>query len=198
MPDNKNRSSKKMPEPSKPKGSLIKKLLIVFVILLLAGVGFALGIYLKLIDLQGITGNWKLHEYPVIGQYFTPPKTNFEPVELDDTSSVPAVMPQPQPMQQPAPPPTSSLNPADIDKDKLAKAKQQEEAKKISKLARLYENMKPDEAVPILNKMDDDTVIAILNKMDEGQVAKIMALFDPDRAARLSQTMMKVKTPTVP
>lgn len=198
MPDNRIKTPKKMSEASKSKGSLIKKLLIVFVILLLAGVGFALGIYLKLIDLQGMTGNWKLHEYPVIGQYFTSPKTNFEPVELDDGSSVPAVMPQPQTVQQPAPLPSSSLNPSDMDKDKLAKAKQQEEAKKLSKLARLYENMKPDEAVPILNKMDDDTVVAILNKMDEGQVAKIMALFDPDRAARLSQTMMKVKAPTVP
>lgn len=193
MAENNLKVSKRTPSQSQPKGSMLKKLLIVFVILLLAGVGFALGVYLKLIDLQGIAGNLKLHEYPVIGQYFTPPKTNFEPIDIDEASLIPKEPPQVQPVQQ-----INMLQPAtDIDKEKLAKAKQQEETKKLSKLARLYENMKPEEAVPILNKMDDDTVIAVLNKMDEGQVAKIMALFDPDRAARLSQSMIKVKAPTI-
>lgn len=192
----------KVPNPAnksaqipKSSGSIIKKLLIVFVILMLAGVGFALGIYLKLIDLQGLGDKWKLHDYPVIGQYFTPPKTNFETVDLEDQpAQIPTVPSQPagQAQVQPLTPP---LTP--VDKDKQAKIKQQEEAKRISKLARLYENMKPDEAVAILSKLDDTTIIDVFNKMDEAQVAKIMAQFDADRAARISQAMLKGKTPAI-
>lgn len=183
----------KSTQTSKPSGSIIKKLLIVFVLLMLAGVGFALGIYLKLIDLPGLADKWKLHEYPVIGQYFTPPKTNFEPVDLEDHPARISAVAVPPVVQPPIP----GLTPANIDKDKQAKIKQQEEAKRISKLARLYENMKPDEAVAILNKLDDATVIDIFNKMDEAQVAKIMGQFDADRAARISQAMLKGKTPAV-
>ena len=192
----------KVPNPAnksaqipKSSGSIIKKLLIVFVILMLAGVGFALGIYLKLIDLQGLGDKWKLHDYPVIGQYFTPPKTNFETVDLEDQ---PAQMPT-VPSQPAGQAPVQSLTPplTPVDKDKQAKIKQQEEAKRISKLARLYENMKPDEAVAILSKLDDTTIIDVFNRMDEAQVAKIMAQFDADRAARISQAMLKGKTPAI-
>lgn len=190
-------SANKSTQIPKSSGSLIKKLLIVFVILMLAGVGFALGIYLKLIDLPGLVDNWKLHEYPVIGQYFTPPKTNFEPVELEDQVARKPVNTSPPVVQPQVEPPSLGLPPADADKDKQAKIKQQEEMKRVSKLARLYENMKPEEAVAILNKLDDATVIAILNKMEEGQVAKIMAQFDADRAARISQAMLKGKTPAI-
>lgn len=195
----------KNPQPSRnvlestpKKGSILKKLLIVFVIIMVGGVGFALGVYLKLIDPQAIAAKMKLYEYPVIGQYFTPPKTNFEPVELENAPPVAepttpeTITPPAQLVQQVNP--TVTLN----NTDKLAKARQQEETKKISKLARLYENMKPEEVVPIMDKLEDDTVIALFNKMDEGQVAKIMALFDADRAARLSQAMLKVQTPAVP
>lgn len=195
---NKNLKSDRKTAGQQPqaKGSLLKKLLIVFVILMLAGVGFALGIYLKFIDPQAMVANLKLHEYPVIGQYFTSPKTNFEPVELEES---PSALPEgakslPQPVQQEK---QIVLSPGDSESEKLAKAKQLEETKRISKVARLYDNMKPEEVVPIMNKLNDDMVIAIFNKMDESQVAKIMALFDADRAARLSQAMLKVKTPAV-
>ncbi|MPM20336.1 hypothetical protein SDC9_66765 [bioreactor metagenome] len=193
---NLNSGPKKAGQQSQEKGSLLKKLLILFVILMLAGVGFGLGIYLKLIDPQAIISNLKLHEYPVIGQYFTPPKTNFEPVEIEDIplGSLEAQLPAAQPVQQDKP---IVLSPGDSESEKIAKAKQLEETKRISKVARLYENMKPEEVVLIMNKLDDDMVIAIFNKMDESQVAKVMALFDTDRAARLSQAMLKVKTPAV-
>lgn len=188
-------ASAKVSEESPPrKGSLFKKLLILFLILMLGGVGFALGIYLKFIDPQKILSNMKLHEYPVIGQYFAPPKTNFEPVELDNDSNL-ADIPKPvieQPVQQLTP-----VTPNEAEREKILKARQQEEIKKISKLARLYENMKPEEVVPIISKLDDTVIIAIFNKMDEAQVAKVMALLDADRAARLSQAMLKVKTPEV-
>ncbi|MGI6093384.1 MAG: magnesium transporter MgtE [Veillonellaceae bacterium] len=189
-------SQKTSGQQSQAKGSLFKKLLIAFVILMLTGVGFALGIYMKFIDPQAIIARLKLHEYPVIGQYFTPPTTNFEPVELENIEDIQppkAKKPADQPVKQEQQP--VLLPPSGSDSEKIAKAKQLEEAKRISKVARLYENMKPEEVVPIMNKLDDDMVIAIFNKMDESQVAKIMALLDVERAARLSQTMLKAQTP---
>lgn len=189
-------SSPVIEEQPKPRGSLLKKLLIAFVVLMLGGVGFALGIYLKLVDLPGLAKQWKLYDYPIVGQYFEKPQTNFEPVDLDpqenpvSPGAQPAALPSvvQQPLQPPQPPPLT-----DVEKEKQAKAKMQEETKRVAKLARMYENMKPEEVVAILDRLDDATVLAVLGKMDEGQVAKVMGLMDPNRAARLSQSMLKGK-----
>lgn len=192
-------SSPVISEPPRPRGSLMKKLLIIFVVLMLGGVGFALGIYLKIVDLPELAKKWKLYDYPVVGQYFEKPQTNFEPVDLGpqeapvspgaQPGTLPPAVQQPlQPLQPPAL--------TDAEKEKQAKAKMQEETKRVSRLARMYENMKPEEVVPILDRLDDATVLAVLGKMDEGQVAKIMGLMDPDRAARLSQSMLKGNTGT--
>lgn len=175
-----------------------KKLLIfaaVFGLLALAGVGFGLGIYLRLVDIQGLADRFHLSDYPVIGQYFTKQQTNFDPVEVDSsakqTSEVPAQVPIVNPQLTQAVP-TTPANPIDAAENaKRIKAQQQEEAKRIGKLARLYGGMKPDEAVAVLNELDDDTVIAILGKMEEEQVSKIIPLFDTKRAARLTDSMFK-------
>lgn len=187
-------------KPEKPKKRLttiFKALLIVLILLIIAAVGFALGIYLKVIDMENLTARWNLNEYPVVGQYFPQPKTNFEPVELDqqnlleapiNTNVIPPVAPAGVTV-----PVAEKAKIDDSELQKQAKIKQLEEAKRISKLARLYGGMKPDEAVAILNKLDDNTVIDILGKMEEEQVSKIMALFDPRRAANLTQAMLRGK-----
>jgi len=160
---------------------------------MIAGASFAAGVYFKIIDGPFLAQQLKLYDYPVIGQYFPRPMTNFETVDLAEspaetaaatlsTTALPAALPPIGPAQ------------ADVDKEKLAKIAKQEEAKRITKLARLYNGMKPDEAVPILNQLDDATVIAILNKMEEDQVSKIMAQLDPKRAARLTENILKGKT----
>ncbi len=73
--------------------------------------------------------------------------------------------------------------------EKQMKAKQAEERKRISKLARLYNEMKPQEAADVMDSLDDDMAIAILQRMDESQAAKILAKFDPDKSARLTKIM---------
>lgn len=191
--DNKKEKGNKQPEKSKQgSGSILKIILILFIVLILAATGFAVGIYLKFIDVQELADKWNLSKYPVIGQYFSPLKTNFEPIELEQQS--PLVVP-PNPTVPTGVPPEVMLPEKrkidDVELQKQAKIKQQEEAKRISKLARLYGAMKPDEAVAILDKMDDDTVLVILNKMEDEQVAKIMALFDARRAATISQSMLR-------
>jgi hypothetical protein len=182
------------PVPAKAqRGKRILIFTIIFVVLLaLAGAGFAAGVYLKLIDFPKLTEQMNLQDYPVIGKYFNKPKTNFETVDTlpeegkQPTQDAPAAqVPTPQQVNQL--PPVSAANPNDA---AAAKQLQQEYAKTISKLARLYGGMKPEEAVAILNQMDDNTVIAIISKMDDDQVSRIMALFDPKRAARLSQSML--------
>ena len=169
---------------------LFKATLGLLVLLILAGGTLAAAIYLKFFDPYAFAEEHKLTEYPLVGRYFVRPATNFEPVDLppeesaakDKTAAAPTVQAAPVPL-----PPAATE--ADI-KAALAKARQ-EEAKRISRLARLYGEMKPDEAVPILNKLDDNTVLAIFSKMEDAQVAKILSLFDAGRAARLTQNMMK-------
>jgi flagellar protein FlbB len=193
--DNKIKVAGNQPEkPKKKVATIFKVLLIALILLIIAAAGFALGIYLKIFDLESLTTSWKLNEYPIIGQYFPQPKTNFEPVELDQQDQTqtpinPTVVP-------PVVPEALTVEKGKVDDSELqkqAKIKQQEEAKRISKLARLYGGMKPDEAVVILNNLDDNTVLDILSKMEDEQVSKIMAKFDSKRAANLTQAMLRGK-----
>lgn len=193
-----NGSPENLPEKGKKKpSSILKIIVILLIVLILAATGFALGIYLKFIDMQALADSWKLNQYPIIGKYFDKPKTNFETVELESQSPVevsPAsgalpIMPPVVKQSETMTPEKPKVDDAELQRQ--AKIKQQEEAKRISKTARLYGSMKPDEAVAILNQMDDDTVLLILNKMEDEQVAKIMALFDARRAAALSQGMIR-------
>ncbi|GMA99761.1 magnesium transporter MgtE [Pelosinus sp. IPA-1] len=195
--DNKIKKMDSKPEKPKKRAGLIFKVLLSGVILLIvAGVGFGLGIYLKIFDLEGLTKSLKLNEYPVIGQYFPQPKTNFEPVDLEQENSDLTLTPASPQNVPPTVMPDVPMVKGKVDDTELqkqAKIKQQEEAKRISKLARLYGGMKPDEAVVILNKLDDNTVLDILSKMEDEQVSKIMALLDPSRAANLTQAMLRGK-----
>ena len=187
-----NRYDKEPKMVKEKSGSKLKIILIMMILLIIAVAGFAVGIYLKIIDMQGLADKWNLNEKPVIGQYFSPPKTNFETVELEQQSSIVApTKPAVAPIVQP-----ETMLPAvrkidDVEFQKQLKIKQLEETKRISKVARLYGAMKPAESVVILNSLDDETVLLILNKMEDEPVAKIMALFDARRAAALSQSMLR-------
>jgi hypothetical protein len=189
-------NTKGRPEPPKKKSNTFKILLFFVGLLCLLGLGFAAGIYLKLIDVQKSAESMNLQDAPVIGKYFQKPKTNFAPVDLDPTQSVapspgnnltgsPALPGQADAVLPTAP---GAINAPDI--AKLAKQKQAQETKKISKLARLYGSMKPEEAIPILTQLDDATIVAVLNKMEEDQAGKILAGFDPAKAAEISQAML--------
>lgn len=196
---NDKQSDKNQKQPGQPKkrtSHIFKILLIVLIVLILAATGFAVGIYLKFIDVQTLAEKWKINEYPIVGKYFTEPKTNFETVELEQQSSEVPQSPIVSPIVPPLVVQPEALLPAirvidDAELQKQAKIKQQEEAKRISKVARYYGTMAPEEAVAILNKMDDETVLVILGKMEDEQVARILALSDARRAAVLSQSMLR-------
>ena len=189
-----------------PKGkSRFRRLMPILAFLVLLGAAFAGGVYLNYIDLSKVVQDYKLHETPILGKYVPQPKTNFETVPVDQDTQLP--LPNSQDGQQQSPnqfqnplPNTNSLDgnklPEKVDLEKEIKLRQQEENKKISKMARLYSSMKPEEAVSIMKQLDDDAIIAIFNRMEEEQAAKILALFDAGRAARLSQSMMRVPVKT--
>lgn len=203
-----NTSADSLAEPVAPKPRLwvriIKIILLLLFILMITGAGFALGIYLKLIDVDSFADKYNLSSYPVIGKYFEKnPQTNFKQVDPNQQGDIPLIPEEPsanpvdgqtplemQNLMMPNQAVTSSGMALPPDKDP-EKIKQKEEARRISKLARLYADMKPDEAVGIMTQLDDDTVVAILNKMEEDQAAKILSLFDNARAGRISQNMLR-------
>jgi len=61
---------------------------------------------------------------------------------------------------------------------------EQEEA--ASRLAKMYEAMKPDKAANILAAMDRDVCLAILARMKERQAARVLSYMDAGLAAQLS------------
>lgn len=171
---------------------LLKLGVALLLVVLLVLLGFGVGVYFKLIDLEDLGKQYGLANVPGIGRYFEQPATNFEPVELPESVTAPA-LPVVQPLADPAlvPPQPKTVPLTEAEKEKMLKKQQQEENKRIGRLARLYGGMKPDEAVGILNRLDDTEVLAIMGKMEEEQVSKILPLFDSSRAARLTQSMMR-------
>ena len=55
-----------------------------------------------------------------------------------------------------------------------------------TRLAKMYEAMKPAKAAPILAALDPDIVIEIMSRMKERQAAKILASMDAGLAAQIS------------
>lgn len=178
----------------KKKGSkIVKVLLVLFLLLVLIVGGFALGVYLQLVDTQEANEKLKLYDLPVIGEYFVRPAPSEE-----DMEKLPV---------EDAKPSTDKDKDKDVkksDKDKKEskkmvitkeeiekqmKQREAEEKKRVSKLARLYNQMKPKDAAKAMDGLDDDMCIAILQRMDEAVVAKIMTEFDDEKTARITKIM---------
>ena len=152
-------------EPVK-KQSRLKKIGKGFLLLVLVIAGFFLGIYLQIFDSDEMNKKMGLYNMPVVGQFFAKP--------VDEASSVP----DEKDVQETANAKKDSEKSKPVkltqkEIDKLTKQRQADEKKRVSKLARLY----------------NDIVIAIFQRMDESQVSQILTEFDPDRAATISKIM---------
>ncbi len=86
-----------------------------------------------------------------------------------------------------------------------AKIKQQEELKaqlekaqteNYQRLAKIYEQMPPEEAAARLEKLDEDTATTLLLAIKPRQAAKILANVNPEKAAVLSKRLVSVKEKT--
>ena len=174
----------------------MKIILALFLLLVLIVGGFALGIYLRIFDTQQANETLGLYNLPIIGEYFVKPA----PTE-EDMANTPAEDVKPDP----------KADDKNKDKDKQSKKvqlskkeiekqmkdREAAERKRVSKLARLYNEMKPADSAAAMDQLDDDTCIAILQRMDEGQAAKILAEFDASKTARLTKIMYEGKQKTL-
>lgn len=135
-------------------------------------------------------------QYPIIGKYLKPPvlEQELEPEEIVvPEQPKAAVLPSSviPTLPKPSAPLLAPLKIDDAELKRNEQLKREEDQKRLSKVVRLYEGMKPEEAVIILNEIDDATVVLLFSKMDEERTAKIMTLLDPKRSARLSDAMLK-------
>ena len=164
-----------------------KKLKILFgliLLLVLVAGGFALGVYLRLFDTQALNEEYSLHELPVIGSYFVPPSTGAAEATQTSSSAAPATASNVAAVPKKAP---ESVKISKEEIEKQQKAREAAEKKRVTKLARLYNDMKPADAAKVMETLDIDLCIAILQRMDESNAAKIMTAFEPDRAAQITQ-----------
>lgn len=166
-----------------------KKLKILFILILLlvlvAG-GFALGVYLRLFDTQALNEEYKLHELPIIGTYFVPPAGAGEHTETSSVTTATHAGSAASAATAPAKAPET----VKITKEEIAKQQAERESaekKRVTKLARLYNDMKPADAAKVMETLDVDLCIAILQRMDESNAAKVLAAFKPERAAQITQ-----------
>lgn len=162
--------------------------------------GFALGIYLRILDTHAINEEYGLglHELPVVGEFFMPPLEDevAEDVATNTatttttTTAIPAGGDVNEPnkaARQQLEQPSIRITPEEIAKQ--AAEREAEEKKRITKLARLYDGMKAKDAAEAMELLNIDLCISILQRMDEGNASKVLAAFEAGKAAQITQIM---------
>jgi len=167
-------------EKKKGKGSKIFKIiLMLFLLLVLVVGGFALGVYLRIFDTEEMNQKLGLYKLPVVGEYFVkpaPPQEEMEEKPVED------VKPKPEEKKQ-----SKKLTLSRKEIEEQMKQREDAEKKRVSKLARLYNGMKPKDAAEAMDALDDDLAVTILQRMEEGTASKVLSEFEPAKAARLTQ-----------
>ncbi len=179
-----------------------------FVLLLLAGGGLFAAIHFEVLDravveekLQWANEKVGLYKLPLVGyggvfEYFEvpegvvwpPPEPEPEPETPLDAATVATNRPAPQPAAEPKK--SKEVKVSQKDLEEQAKVREAAEKKRISKLARIYDNMKPEEAAKALDNVNIDTVVLILQKMDESNAGKVLAKMESRQAAQITQMLM--------
>jgi flagellar motility protein MotE (MotC chaperone) len=67
----------------------------------------------------------------------------------------------------------------------------EQEAKKIKDLVKLYENMKPRDAARILNDLELGVLLSVVQQMNVRRLAPILAAMDPDKARAVTRALAK-------
>ncbi len=140
----------------------------------------------------------------------------FEVPEGIEWPPPPPPEPEPEPKPEPEPevkeePPKEEAKPKKEEKPKEVKIdkkaideqraqREAEEKKRLARLARIYESMRPQEAANALINVDWDTTVLIFQRMSEDSVAQILAKMEPEAAAQLTEllyrgTQRRVTTP---
>lgn len=182
------------------KARVLKVVGLLLLLLVLVVFGFFVGIYLRIFDVHKINETMRLYNLPVIGEYFVRPPDNM----AEQSEGMPDAVAQPAGKtptggngQTPAvsgntPEKPTESKPILLTQAEIEKQHQEQQAaekKRVTRLARLYGEMKPKAAADIMDALNDDVTIAILQKLEDAQAAKILAEFDPEKAARLTRVM---------
>jgi flagellar motility protein MotE (MotC chaperone) len=77
--------------------------------------------------------------------------------------------------------------------EKLVKAYDADQIKKIEGLVRIYENMKPKNAARIFEELDMRTLLMVTESMGARRLAPIMAKMDPARATEITVELSRLR-----
>ena len=169
---------------------IVKIALAAILLLVLVAGGFLLGVYLQIFDAGTMNEKLKLYDMPIIGEVFVKPAPETGEALKEDVSGKPKeelTDSKPDPDKDKGQSKPKVLTKEEIEKQ--MKEREAQEKKRVSKLARVYNEMKPQQAAEVMKDLDDDRSVAILQKMDESQAAKTLAAMDADQSARLTKLM---------
>ena len=169
---------------------IVKIALAAILLLVLVAGGLLLGVYLQIFDAGTMNEKLKLYDMPIIGEFFVKPAPETGEALKEDVSGKPKeelTDSKPDPDKDKGQSKPKVLTKEEIEKQ--MKEREAQEKKRVSKLARVYNEMKPQQAAEVMKDLDDDLSVAILQKMDESQAAKTLAAMDADQSARLTKLM---------
>lgn len=152
-------------------------------------------------DVAMLNENLGLYRLPLVGngKYFEVPEgVEWPPKEEEEQE------PEPEPVIEEKPKLDEKITEVKIDKkaiDEQRAQREAEEKKRVAKLARIYESMKPEAAANALINVDWDTTVLIFQRMSEDSVAQILSKMEPEVAAQLTEmlyagTQRRVTTPS--
>lgn len=176
---------------------------------LLVTVGFFIGVYLKMVDLDKLNNEHKIYDWPIVGEYFVKlpweryaeyrakkeeedrlaAEAEAQRIAEEEAKRLEEEKKAEAEAKKEAEAEAKKSKALVVSNEKIEKERQERataEKKRIAKLARLYTDMKPEEAAKIVDNLQDDVAVAILQRMEEGVSAKILAKLDPMKAARFS------------
>ena len=144
-------------------------------------------------------GNGRYFEVPEGIEW--PPPPPLEPESKSETERQPAAESE-SPATEPAsaveekPKPKRDDKPKEVKIDRKAidaqrAQREAEEKKRVTRLARIYESMKPEEAANALINVDWDMTVLILQRMSEDAVAQVLAKMEPEIAAQLTEMLYR-------
>lgn len=126
-----------------------------------------------------LVGNGKYFEVPEGVEWPPPPEPEPEPE--------PEAAKEPEKPKREEKPKEVKIDRRAIEEQRLKR--EAEEKKRVTRLARIYENMKPEQAANALINVDWDTTVLILQRMNEDSVAQILAKMEPEAAAQLTEML---------
>lgn len=141
-------------------------------------------------DVAMLNETFGLYRLPLVGngRYFEVPEgVEWPPKEETKPEETP---PESEPVVEEKPAPRATE--VKIDKkaiDEQRAQREAEEKKRVTRLARIYESMKPEAAANALINVDWDTTVLILQRMSEDSVAQILSKMEPEAAAQITEML---------